>query len=155
MSAFLIFGKSNPPMIKGISMNPEKHLEKIILPLNDGRMPTSIDYDVKTQTIYYSGGKKNGIERMRLNGTKKETVKILPEMNCEGLAVDWTGRNLFWTDEGLGTVNVFKIDDPIKQKVLVSDKLYHPRSIVLDPKNGYVKYLLICNVMLLIMYIFF
>lgn len=120
-------------------MNPKKHKEQIILPLSDGRMPTSIDYDVKTQTIYYSGGKKNAIERVNLNGTKKESVKVLPEMNCEGLAIDWTGRNLFWTDEGLGTVNVFKLDDPTKQKVLITDKVYHPRSIVLDPKNGYVK----------------
>jgi len=139
LSAFLIFGKSKPPMIKAISMNPKKHKEQIILPLNIGRMPTSIDYDVKTQSIYYSGGKKNAIERMRLNGTKKESVKMLPEMNCEGLAIDWTGRNLFWTDEGLGTVNVFKLDDPTKQKVLITDKVYHPRSIVLDPKIGYVK----------------
>ncbi|XP_050433383.1 low-density lipoprotein receptor-related protein 1 isoform X2 [Adelges cooleyi] len=137
LSAFLIFGKSNPPMIKGISMNPKKHQEQIILPLNDGRMPTSIDYDVKTQTIYYSGGKRNAIERIRLNGTRSESVKMLPDMNCEGLAIDWSGRNLFWTDEGLGTVNVFKLDDPSRQKVLITDKAYHPRSIVLDPKNGF------------------
>lgn len=126
-------------MIKGISMISKNHKQQIILPLNEGRIPTTIDYDVKTQSIYYSGGKKNAIERMRLNGTKKELVKMLPEMNCEGLAIDWTGRNLFWTDEGLGTVNVFKIDDPTKQKVLITNRVYHPRSIVLDPKNGYVK----------------
>lgn len=139
LPAFLIFGKSNPPMIKGISMNSKNHKQQIILPLEEGRKPTTIDYDVKTQSIYYSGGKKNAIERMRLNGTKKELVKMLPEMNCEGLAIDWTGRNLFWTDEGLGTVNVFKIDDPTKQKVLITNRVYHPRSIVLDPKNGCVK----------------
>lgn len=139
MTAFLIFGKSNPPMIKGISMNPKIHKEQIILPLNNGRMPTSIDYDVKTQSIYYSGGKRNAIERISLNGSRVESVKMLTEMNCEGLAIDWTGRNLFWTDEGLGTINVFKIDDPTKQKVLIVDKVYHPRSIVLDPKNGCVK----------------
>lgn len=120
-------------------MSLTNHKHQIILPLDEGRMPTTIDYDVKTQSIYYSGGKQNAIERMRLNGTKKELVKMLPEMNCEGLAIDWTGRNLFWTDEGLGTVNVFKIDDPTKQKVLITNKVYHPKSIVLDPKNGYVK----------------
>lgn len=126
-------------MIKGISMNPKQHKEQFILPLNDGRMPTTIDFDVKTQSIYYSGGKKNPIERMKLNGTNKESIIMLPEMNCEGLAIDWTGRNLFWTDENLGTVNVFKLDDATKQKVLISDRVYHPRSIVLDPKIGYVK----------------
>lgn len=138
MSPFLIFGKSNPPMIKGISMNIKKIKEQIILPLSDNRLPTTIDFDIKTQSIYYSGGRNNPIQRIQLNGTKKEWVKMLPEMNCEGLAVDWTGRNLFWTDESLGTVNVFKLDDPTKQKVLITDKVYHPRSIILDPKNGYV-----------------
>ncbi|XP_050540895.1 low-density lipoprotein receptor-related protein 1 [Daktulosphaira vitifoliae] len=137
LSAFLIFGKSNPPMIKGISMNPQKYQAQIILPLIEGRMPTSIDYDVKTKSIYYSGGKNNGIERIKLNGTKSESIKKLPDMNCEGLAIDWIGRNLFWVDESLGTVNIFKLDDPSKQRILVSNKLYHPRSIVLDPKNGF------------------
>lgn len=39
------------------------------------------------------------IERQSLDGTKKESVVTSALLNVEGLAVDWMGRNLYWTDE--------------------------------------------------------
>lgn len=48
------------------------------------------------------------------------------------------GRNVYWTDEGRGTISVarFEGDDalPTKRRVLV--RASHPRSVVLDPKRG-------------------
>lgn len=39
------------------------------------------------------------IERQSLDGTKKESVVTSALLNVEGLAVDWMGRNIYWTDE--------------------------------------------------------
>lgn len=39
------------------------------------------------------------IERQSLNGRKKEQVVTSAVLNVEGLAVDWMGRNIYWTDE--------------------------------------------------------
>lgn len=39
------------------------------------------------------------IERSSLNGTIKEPVVTSAIFNVEGLAVDWMGRNIYWTDE--------------------------------------------------------
>lgn len=39
------------------------------------------------------------IERRSLNGTIREPVVTSAVFNIEGLAVDWMGRNIYWTDE--------------------------------------------------------
>ena len=55
--------------------------------------------------------------------------------NCEGLAIDWIGDNIFWTDEGLKTINVARLDNTSVWKVLVSDNMSHPQAIVLQPRR--------------------
>lgn len=56
--------------------------------------------------------------------------------NCEGLAVDWMGRNLYWTDEGLSSISVANLDNVVHRRTLIQDNMFHPRAIVLDPKMG-------------------
>lgn len=58
--------------------------------------------------------------------------------NCKGLAVDWYGKNLYWTDEEGGTISIVSLRDFSKKRTLFRDQQSNPRSIVLDPKAGYV-----------------
>lgn len=81
------------------------------------------------------------IERQKLNGTGRETFIDEAIGNCLGLAVDWLGRNLFWTDAGLNSISVAKLDNP-KQRKQVLSYVYYARSIVLDLKGGYVEQLI-------------
>ena len=57
--------------------------------------------------------------------------------NCEGLAIDWLARNIFWTDENKKTVEVARLDNTTIRRELVSSGLTHPRAIVLDPRAGF------------------
>ena len=57
--------------------------------------------------------------------------------NCEGLAIDWLARNIFWTDENKKTVEVARLDNTSIRRELVSSNLTHPRAIVLDPRSGF------------------
>ena len=53
----------------------------------------------------------------------------------EGLAVDWVSRTLYFTDSALDRIEVSDLDGNYR-KVLISDNLTNPRSIVLEPSAG-------------------
>lgn len=52
----------------------------------------------------------------------------------ESLAVDWVGRNLYWTDYVLETIEVSRLDGT-HRTVLVSENVTNPRGLVLDPRS--------------------
>ena len=52
-----------------------------------------------------------------------------------GVAVDWMGRNIYWTDSWHDVIEVAKLDGS-ERKVLISSGLVDPRAIIVDPPNG-------------------
>jgi hypothetical protein len=53
-SQFLLFGKSRPALIKGISLTGKQRSQEVMMPVMDLSRPAALDYDVRTQYIYYS-----------------------------------------------------------------------------------------------------
>lgn len=76
------------------------------------------------------------VDRQKMDGSKRETVVDKGVSNVEGVAIDWMGRNLYWTDEGLNTINVIKLEKNNYRRTVIHDSTFHPRAIVLDPKKG-------------------
>lgn len=74
----------------------------------------------------------------KFNETKSEPKILIPTgiSNCEGIAIDYIGRNIFWTDEGLLSISVAKFDQPEIRKIVAAGNLTHPRSIAFDPMAG-------------------
>nr|CAD7269920.1 unnamed protein product [Timema shepardi] len=107
-----------------------------MIPITDLTRPTSLDYHVETQDIYYSDVQRYVIERQRVDGSRREVVIDQGINNCEGVAIDWMGHNIYWTDEGLSSVSVARLDDVKIRKMFVYENTVHPRAIVLDPKKG-------------------
>lgn len=56
----------------------------------------------------------------------------------EGIAVDWMGQNLYWTDDGpKKTISVAKLEKASQtRKTLIEGNMTHPRAIVVDPVHG-------------------
>ncbi|XP_063218358.1 prolow-density lipoprotein receptor-related protein 1 [Bacillus rossius redtenbacheri] len=133
---FLLYSKGRPAMIKGVPLTGRQAHQDVIVPIMDLGRPTAIDYDVRGQYIYFSDVQRYVIERQRLNETKREKFIDHGINNCEGLAVDWMSRNIYWTDGGLSAINVASLEDVSKRKMFTFEKMVHPRSIVLDPKKG-------------------
>jgi DNA-binding beta-propeller fold protein YncE len=56
----------------------------------------------------------------------------------EGLAYDWIGKNIFWTDNIRNSLEVVRYDGQ-HRKVILDDGdelLDRPRGIAVDPKKG-------------------
>jgi len=53
----------------------------------------------------------------------------------DGVAVDWVGRNLYWTDKGMDRIEVSRLNGSSRH-ILISEGLQEPRAIVVDPFEG-------------------
>lgn len=95
-----------------------------------------LDFDIKTHMIYWSDIAVKKIQRVHIDyGLQPGNIEdfIVEDLGIpEDLAVDWSGRKLFWTDANKKVIEVVNLDGTQRQ-ALVSTGHDKPRAIVLDP----------------------
>lgn len=107
------------------------------------RLPVLVENVVATASdmsrgiIFWSDMKLKKIFRVNRNGSElKEVISNGLDL-VEGIAFDWVGRNLYWVDSRLHTLEA--TDEWGKHRVVVlSRNVSQPRGIVLDPDTGWV-----------------
>ncbi|ESO96765.1 hypothetical protein LOTGIDRAFT_51280, partial [Lottia gigantea] len=136
-SIFLLYANAQQGNIQGISKDDEKS-KQVIEPIINLNRPMAIAYDNKTSYIYYSDVSLLHIGRRKAFTTDAEPEKFLDTgvTSSEGLAIDWIGRNLYWTDDGHKTINIVRLTDTTKRYTVIRN-LNHPKAIVLDANKGY------------------
>ena len=95
----------------------------------------AIDYDPIEDKVFWTD-QVRGIFNVFLNGSGLQEVVTSQVDHPDGLAVDWLGRNLYWTDTGTDRIEVANLDGT-SRKVLISRYLDEPRDITLDPIHGW------------------
>ena len=96
----------------------------------------AIDYDPVDKMVYWSD-LRVGINRANFQSKSKQEQILIQDVNhTDGIAVDYQGRNIFWTDTGKNHIEVARLDGSF-HKILISDDLDEPRDIALDLVNGY------------------
>ncbi|XP_029461540.1 low-density lipoprotein receptor-related protein 2 isoform X2 [Rhinatrema bivittatum] len=112
----------------------------------------AIDYDwdpegIDLSIVYYSiqgrGSQFGAIKRAYIptfddhgtNPVKEVDLNLRYIINPDGIAVDWVGRHLYWTDAGTNRIEVAKLDGRYR-KWLIYSQLDQPAAIVLNPKLG-------------------
>ncbi|XP_031420163.1 low-density lipoprotein receptor-related protein 5 isoform X2 [Clupea harengus] len=93
---------------------------------------TDVSEEAIKQTYYNQSS--NSVKEATLGTGQKVVVSGLE--SPDGLACDWLGRKLYWTDSETNRIEVANLDGT-SRKVLFWQDLDQPRAIALDPAHRY------------------
>uniref|UniRef100_A0A8C2B4T5 LDL receptor related protein 6 n=1 Tax=Cyprinus carpio TaxID=7962 RepID=A0A8C2B4T5_CYPCA len=99
----------------------------------------AVDYVYEQGLIYWSDVSEEAIKRTLFNGSAPGGVQntvVSGLASPDGLACDWMGNKLYWTDSETNRIEVSELDGT-HRKVLFWQDLDQPRAIALDPARGY------------------
>ncbi|XP_028437900.1 low-density lipoprotein receptor-related protein 1 isoform X2 [Perca flavescens] len=135
---FLVYGKGRPGIIRGMDMNA-KVPDEYMIPIENLMNPRALDFHAASEFIYFADATSYIIGRQKIDGTERDTILKEGIHTVEGIAVDWMGGNLYWTDDGpKKTISVARLEKASQtRKTLIEGKMSHPRAIVVDPQHGW------------------
>jgi len=99
-------------------------------------------YGPNSGVIYWTDVSQEAIKRVTWpppvssgSSPQIEVVVSTGLISPDGLACDWIGRKLYWTDSGIKRIEVSDLDGRMR-KVLFWDILDQPRAMALYPQRG-------------------
>lgn len=97
----------------------------------------AVDYVYAKGLIYWSDVSEEAIKRTFFNQSGAGPVQTVVQglASPDGLACDWLGSKLYWTDSETNRIEVAELDGSLR-KVLFWQELDQPRAIALDPERG-------------------
>ena len=118
--------------------NPRGNSTVVISDLEDA---AAVDFIFEENAIFWTDVSLEVIKRTWVNVSDvSEDVVSTGLTSPDGLATDWLGRKLYWTDSETNRIEVSNLDGT-HRKVLFWEDMDQPRAIALDPLNGYVWWL--------------
>lgn len=97
----------------------------------------AVDYVFSKGLIYWSDVSEEAIKRTFFNQSGASALETVVSglASPDGLACDWLGSKLYWTDSETNRIEVAELDGSLR-KVLFWQELDQPRAIALDPERG-------------------
>ncbi|KAL4225758.1 Low-density lipoprotein receptor-related protein 6 [Mactra antiquata] len=98
----------------------------------------AVDFMYSLGYIFWTDIDLEVIQRAVINRIQETKVGIITTglVSPDGLACDWVGNKLYWTDAEKNRIEVSNLDGTYR-KVLYWQNLDQPRAIALDPYEGY------------------
>ena len=136
---FLMY--SQQKFVRGIILEPKLSgfTDAIVPVVSRSARFVGLDFNARTNHIFYSDVILDVIYKIKVDGTGKENVLASQNEGVEGLAHDWISNNLYYIDSRKGTLNVISINNSTYRRVLLKN-LKRPRAIVVHPNRGYIFY---------------
>ncbi|KHJ88899.1 Low-density lipoprotein receptor repeat class B [Oesophagostomum dentatum] len=106
-------------------------LQLIVIPHH---IAVGLDYDCKEDRVIWSDISGHAIRSASLNGTEQKSYYAADLSSPEGIAVDWSSRNVYYADSLNDEIGVASLDGKY-QKALVTEGLVNPRALALDMQN--------------------
>ena len=130
--------------IRIISTNQSDQKETTIVDTLEDAI--ALDFDYSEGLVFWADVGQQKIERVRISQEKSGEIEDVISFGLkkpEGLAVDWVGKKLYWTDCSDSDWETNRIEvanfNGSDRKVLFWKDLDFPRAIAVDPLKGYVK----------------
>ena len=97
----------------------------------------AVDFLYSDGMIFWTDINMEMILRTTINDSSRTKERIITTgvVSPDGLACDWLGRKLYWTDSESNRIEVSHLDGS-HRNVLYWMDLDQPRAITLDPANG-------------------
>ncbi|XP_041631933.1 very low-density lipoprotein receptor isoform X6 [Drosophila kikkawai] len=112
------------------------HMEMTSI-VNSTKAATALDFVFRTGMIFWSDVTTQSIYKAPIDeGSEKTVVLKQSSVTSDGLAVDWIYNHVYYTDTHKCTIELTNFEGSMG-KVLVEDSLDIPRSIALDPIEGW------------------
>ena len=96
----------------------------------------ALDFDILTNTIYWSEVSQGNIYRASLGSRGRELI-VRGLRQPENVVVDWINRKLYWCDAGSKAIEYSKLDGS-GRTVLLDIGIDRPRGLAVDPFSGYI-----------------
>ncbi|ELU16597.1 hypothetical protein CAPTEDRAFT_170076 [Capitella teleta] len=129
---YLIFGNRYYVRKMNLDGSGFEHVSK------DHEYTHVLDYDYKENKVYLVDAGSGQLVEMSLDGEDKKASAIPASYveNTEGIAVDWVGKKLYWTNNKQNGIFVSETNGT-SIHVLLRDGSPRPRAIALYPQTGY------------------
>jgi len=93
--------------------------------------PVAVDYDPVEGKVYWTDVTLKLVARAFPNGSSVDVIAHNNVETPDGLAVDYVGRNLYWTDQGTSKIEVARLDGSFRRSLIITS-IGYPRAIILD-----------------------
>ena len=113
--------------------NPRGNATVVVSNLEDA---VAVDFSFSENSIFWTDVSAEMIKRTWVNDSQMMVDVITTGLvSPDGLACDWLGKKLYWTDSETNRIETSNLDGTYR-KVLFWRNLDQPRAIALDPLNG-------------------
>ncbi|KAK2708068.1 hypothetical protein QYM36_015679, partial [Artemia franciscana] len=112
------------------------------LPLSPVKNVFTFEFDIRQNCVYWGDSDEDKIWRQCLNGNQSHELLVESSLqSIEGMAFDWTSRNLYFVDGQLAKIELINVDvnhsGRMRRTVLNKGILDKPRGIAVHPLRGY------------------
>ncbi|KAJ8721700.1 hypothetical protein PYW07_002475 [Mythimna separata] len=107
-------------------------------PFNSGisQIAVGVDVDCEVGRIYWGDVVSYAIKTAAYDGSDSSLFLSEGVKSPEGIAVDWSSRNIFWTDSRKLTIEVANLDTKARKVLFAIDRISNPRGIAVHPRRG-------------------
>ncbi|XP_059139258.1 prolow-density lipoprotein receptor-related protein 1-like [Physella acuta] len=137
---FFILTNGQQGMIHFVSTELNEADLEIYPPIANLGRPKSVDFDSVEGYIYFYDNVLHSLRRRKFDADTESEVFVEQGVNCDGLAVDWLGRNVYCADTGRNKILAISIKNSSYMYTLLDSEkaksLINPKALAIDHRKG-------------------